>query len=587
MKTLSESCHQSRSSLAKSSTVPFFLSPQTENKAIKMFAPSFDQSFNDIFNEYVNMDSNGDGNKEVPFTSSDIEQLFPPGSLSSDSGDLSSIGSSSRHPPLSPQLWSKGLWGLQDDALSSVDQRTFTFHDTIHPSAISDLSLNLESSSRPAEAPGLISTSPSTPPATPSRKPSKSAIITPKTIRRREPNDRRALLRKHSFSPSLMRSSHMQKTKMAYPEAWAQKLQDYHFRNSDERLPLSPPPSDILVQHETMQPDNHAQMHMSSSAPSGGLMRDSAEMPTNYDSSMFHHASALSMHQRQRYLSHHGSVSLSASSPPDEIFHSPHSSDSQPMPSWHADALGTPSMPFTPDLQSHDAQAWWSPMTSRVASVTQGPTQNPYLVSPLPQRPVQNTQNHGDMLQGGLMINFDPSFEMSSAPESSFPSSTMPTTAGQDRSYAHVSGPQQPFAKSSPFTTPRGVHATQPSPRSPSVSPTTSPKSGAAARAATNMKAGHRRNHSRKLSSQSASAPKPVKAGSPNGASKGSGVSFVNFTPSDSKKILTGVAPSGSSKTKARREQEARDRRRKLSEAALMAVKRAGGDVEALEAVLC
>ncbi|OAL75091.1 hypothetical protein A7D00_0689 [Trichophyton violaceum] len=64
-------------------------------------------------------------------------------------------------------------------------------------------------------------------------------------------------------------------------------------------------------------------------------------------------------------------------------------------------------------------------------------------------------------------------------------------------------------------------------------------------------------------------------------------VSFVNFTPEDSHKLLTGVAPSGSSKTKARREQEARDKRRKLSEAALLAVRRAGGDVEALEAVLC
>jgi len=45
------------------------------------------------------------------------------------------------------------------------------------------------------------------------------------------------------------------------------------------------------------------------------------------------------------------------------------------------------------------------------------------------------------------------------------------------------------------------------------------------------------------------------------------------------------VAPSGSSKTKARREQEAREKRRKLSEVALEAVRT--GDVEALEAVLC
>lgn len=57
---------------------------------------------------------------------------------------------------------------------------------------------------------------------------------------------------------------------------------------------------------------------------------------------------------------------------------------------------------------------------------------------------------------------------------------------------------------------------------------------------------------------------------------------FVNYTPSDSRKILTGVAPSGSSKTKARREKEAMDKRRKLSQAAIRAVKNAGGDVESL-----
>jgi hypothetical protein len=57
----------------------------------------------------------------------------------------------------------------------------------------------------------------------------------------------------------------------------------------------------------------------------------------------------------------------------------------------------------------------------------------------------------------------------------------------------------------------------------------------------------------------------------------------VNFTPSDSKKILTGVAPSGSSKTKARREKEAAEKSRKLGEAAKRAVLEAGGNLEALE----
>ncbi|KAL5114034.1 hypothetical protein ACEQ8H_008090 [Pleosporales sp. CAS-2024a] len=59
-------------------------------------------------------------------------------------------------------------------------------------------------------------------------------------------------------------------------------------------------------------------------------------------------------------------------------------------------------------------------------------------------------------------------------------------------------------------------------------------------------------------------------------------VGFVNFTPHDSRKILTGVAPSGSSKTKARREKEAAEKRRKLSQAAMKAVMEAGGDVDSL-----
>ncbi|KAL9598449.1 MAG: hypothetical protein Q9219_004485 [cf. Caloplaca sp. 3 TL-2023] len=59
-------------------------------------------------------------------------------------------------------------------------------------------------------------------------------------------------------------------------------------------------------------------------------------------------------------------------------------------------------------------------------------------------------------------------------------------------------------------------------------------------------------------------------------------VGFVNLTANDSKRILTGVAPSGSSKTKARREQEAHERKRKLSLAVLKAVEEVGGDPEPL-----
>jgi hypothetical protein len=58
-----------------------------------------------------------------------------------------------------------------------------------------------------------------------------------------------------------------------------------------------------------------------------------------------------------------------------------------------------------------------------------------------------------------------------------------------------------------------------------------------------------------------------------------SSMGFMNLTPSDSTKILSGVAPSGSSKTKARREKEAAEKMRKQMEAAKKAVEKAGGDV--------
>lgn len=114
---------------------------------------------------------------------------------------------------------------------------------------------------------------------------------------------------------------------------------------------------------------------------------------------------------------------------------------------------------------------------------------------------------------------------------------------------------------------------TRPLSRSPS--PTPQPRfhrrrpSGQAQRTSTTQ--------SRRKSSQSShsSARAPSSAG----------VGFVNFTPDDSRKILTGVAPSGSSKTKARREKEAADKRRKLSQAAVKAVMEAGGDIDRLRAL--
>lgn len=57
----------------------------------------------------------------------------------------------------------------------------------------------------------------------------------------------------------------------------------------------------------------------------------------------------------------------------------------------------------------------------------------------------------------------------------------------------------------------------------------------------------------------------------------------MNYTPNDHGVLMTGVAPSGSSKTKARREKEAMERQRKLSEAMVKTMTDAGVDVDLLK----
>ncbi|KAK4236429.1 regulatory protein weta [Achaetomium macrosporum] len=60
---------------------------------------------------------------------------------------------------------------------------------------------------------------------------------------------------------------------------------------------------------------------------------------------------------------------------------------------------------------------------------------------------------------------------------------------------------------------------------------------------------------------------------------------FVNYTPQDRALLMTGVAPSGSSKTKARREREAAERQREFRARLAKMVEAAGGDVRKLELV--
>ena len=126
-------------------------------------------------------------------------------------------------------------------------------------------------------------------------------------------------------------------------------------------------------------------------------------------------------------------------------------------------------------------------------------------------------------------------------------------------------------------------------PRAPSASPTRTTPTAAQQRHSSGGSVSSSRSASGRLPGSMPGTPCNVRkrrSREPSGGSASGGMGldsgFVNFTPSDGGMLMTGVAPSGSSKTKARREKEALDRRRKLSEAALKAVAAAGGDVETL-----
>ena len=518
--------------------------------------------------------SSPDGSKDVSF-SNDFDQIFQLDPLSNDCGDLSPSVPTSQRPRQPPQE----LLPLQQDAVYPANHHSFASQETLHPAGISDFTFKAAAAPRVSEAQRPSSTSPSTPPATPRRKRgSKGALVTPKTIRHRESHDHRQFSRKQSFSPSSMRSSQMPDNRMAYTDAWAPRFQNYNLQSSNGRLPLSPPPSDILVQHENMHSGDSAHMNRSAHSP---------EVP-QYDSNMFNRSPPVSMpspsvgalaRQQQRYMA-------TSSPPPGDGVFSSHSSAPQSMSSWQSESMGPSAFSYPPDFHSDDSQAWWSPMSSRVPQ--RQPSYQSMVGSSAPQSPFQNPAAQNDMLQGGLMIQFDPSYNVPTSAESSYPS--MPTTQ-ENHHLNTVTAPATPqkFVNASSFTTPQVI---DPQPQ-PTPSPPLSPKaSGSPKRTSSPTKTPHRRGHTRKQSSMSSNGPKPVKAAgrssaSPKNSDKSISVSFVNFTAGDSRKILSGVAPSGSSKTKARREQEAKDRRRKLSEAALDAVRTAGGDVEALEAVLC
>ncbi|KAL1600710.1 hypothetical protein SLS60_007098 [Paraconiothyrium brasiliense] len=250
--------------------------------------------------------------------------------------------------------------------------------------------------------------------------------------------------------------------------------------------------------------------------------------------------------------------------------HTPPPSNRMSTGTWSSDT--SPNVDFgsfssSPNFQTTTkTTGWWSGPDTHSIPVTGPSTSSTYQSS----QTRSASQNMGFSTSSGSVAGLGISCDTASF------GGYAPELNGSQTSIAHSASSfdMPPYTAVYPTTPgiPIGHGPANPPSRSPSLSPQ---PCFTRRRHASHM---HTRTASRRKSSGSSQHSAHANA---RGASLGGG--FVNFTPDDSRKILTGVAPSGSSKTKARREKEAAEKRRKLSQAAVKAVMEAGGDLWRLE----
>ncbi|KAK5129591.1 hypothetical protein LTR08_003056 [Meristemomyces frigidus] len=194
---------------------------------------------------------------------------------------------------------------------------------------------------------------------------------------------------------------------------------------------------------------------------------------------------------------------------------------------------------------------------------------------------IPTIEPHHALDSTGLGISCDPSLVsnlcsmpdiVTGLPASAYHHPTHPSQQAPSPYYIPPHG-GLPYMAQEPST----PHCPAESRRRSADSPTPPPMTDSRARHRATRRSASRHRRT-KSTGNSSSAPRHPSQQSPEKGGSG----FVNYTPHDCTKILSGVAPSGSSKTKARREKEAADKRRRLSEAAVRAVVDAGGDLDGL-----
>ena len=608
--------------MSLASSPDFLIRP--EHKAFDMFFPAEDpltNSFDDYFHDNYDL---SDGDNKEGFDS--FLDFFEKEATTRGNGSLSPIDGSTKQQASPPQPWRKGLWCLNQNG-ASLHAKVVENKGSRPPNTNGEAWASRVLASHKAE--GKVFTNFSRPvprsrPRTPPyRETKRFSATSPKTARKSR-HIPQTFSREGTLSPQSSYARNQHSNKMAYQESLQRHLQDFHLLANDEGGRLSSPPSSRSCELERPGRVNTANAAINGVAVHNLALTTPILDVNNLYPTIGHGQAALDPSLDVLYSNSPNtlfSTHEQALNPAEYL----HDSQDQTETVWSAETLNSHIGPTYPlDMQAGykylgEMQQSWSPLT---ASATQPDAPRSYqehypiIAAPTPHRPThQLLQDPLSPQIDGLGIHYS-GFDASSTASRAYP-----TLSPLEPAYSYPPLPEiapesipiDTFADTSPFTTPRHHHPKDFSPSrstSPSISPTNTKYNYAAASRSlrqtspTRQSASGRRKsigapkassftNSHHHGTSNAKTPRtPRTPRTPTVAGAVGAMDFVNFTPKDSAKLLSDVAPSGSSKTRARREQEARDKRRRLSEAAVRAVRRAAqaagadvgdGEVEALE----
>ena len=508
-------------------------------------------------------------------SSDDLSRLFE--LPSANGSDLFSTSSSPTLNQDTADAWHKALQNCDQNPTSSVPDRSTSFQvkSKDKESPRESVSLSLEDNIGLDKNLTQLLRSTSRPPT--------PQLNTPRTVKKAVSfNDRSVSsgiqkLPKKSASTSFTKMMQSSYYRTPITDVWSRKMDatthSMQFQAPPNDL-TSPPPSSRIVPHENSNgffAQEHPPCGINRSPLTGDDPHTSSIDFSNYQlTPQASPAIGISTQTSNTYHINMGlAYSSSASSAALSALHTPPSSSRLPMTTWGPETSPTLEVGFSaaPEFCNSKTAGWWNDSThhpttnSCESSISRSSGQNTGITAPMGGLGIScDTASFGEFGPMGLGVDVGET-AMSGTPSSSYDMAGYPAmyTSPPLQQQHMVNIGHRPLSRTpSPNPQPR-FHRRRPSGQSYTQH--------------------HRANHSstaqtrRKSSNASLQSSRQQSTG-------GSG--FVNFTPDDSRKILTGVAPSGSSKTKARREKEAADKRRKLSQAAMKAVMEAGGDIDSL-----